>query len=157
MKNIQTYFFVAVILVLLGMSGCAEFGADSSRHPASTMPKFIRNSFQFYGSGTLPDSLAPLYPNPYNRNAGDSNVTIFFTLSDTGTVKIIIQNPLGDSVAIWRDSLLLPGSYIGTWNPITTEGVRLRSGLYFVTMRAAPDVAERNYIDSRVLDIQSND
>ena len=82
---------------------------------------------------------------------------IFFTLKDTGDVKIIIQNPIGDSVAIFRDSLLPPGSFTGSWSPVTSDGTRLRAGLYFITMRAAPDDPNRNYINSQLLDIISND
>jgi hypothetical protein len=101
--------------------------------------------------------LAPIYPNPFNHNNGDVADTIVFTLRDTGNVKIIIQNPIGDSVAIFRDTLLPPGIFTGSWEPLTTDGIRLRAGLYFVTIRIAPNDPDRNYINSRLLQIQSNE
>ncbi|MEP7236045.1 MAG: hypothetical protein ABI778_12190, partial [Ignavibacteriota bacterium] len=93
----------------------------------------------------------------FNRTIGDSAIMIFFTTKDTGDIRIVIQNPIGDSVAIFRDSIIPPGSFSGIWKPVTSAGVRLRPGLYFITMRAGSTVASRNYINSRLLQIQSNE
>jgi hypothetical protein len=117
----------------------------------------VKDLFHTLSSGSYPDSLAPLAPNPFNRTIGDSAVNIFFTTKDTGDVRIVIQNPIGDSVAIFRDSILPPGSFIGIWKPVSSSGVRLRPGLYFITMHAGSTDASRNYINSRLLQIQSNE
>jgi hypothetical protein len=111
----------------------------------------IRKTFHIEGSNSYPDSLAAMYPNPFNHNGGDVYDTLVFTVRDTGNVTIVIQNPLGDSVAIFSDSTLFPGSYTGTWDPVSSNGTRLRPGLYFITMHTA------NYVNSRLLDILSND
>ncbi len=137
---------------------CRDFQTpDQSIHIQGTAQYSIRKTFRIQSSGIFPDSLAPIYPNPFNHNIGDSAETINFTLKDTGEVKIIIQNPLGDSVAIFRDSVLLPGSFTGAWEPVSSSGIRLRAGLYFITIRIAPNDPNRNYINSRLLQIQSND
>lgn len=150
-------FFFSVFAGMLLTIGCSENAApDENIHVSQIARYSIYSSFHIENSGAYPDSLAPIYPNPFNRTTGDSVVTIFFTTKDTGEVKIIIQNPIGDSVAIFRDSLLPPGSFTGLWQPVTSNGTRLHAGLYFITMHAAPDDPNRNYINSRLLQIQSN-
>ena len=130
---------------------------DANMHITSVERYSIRKYFRIQSSGSYPDSLAPVYPNPFNRTIGDSTVNLFFTLKDTGEVKIVIQNPIGDSVAIFRDSVLPTGSYTGAWQPVNASGNRLKAGLYFITIRIAPDDVNRNYINSRLLQIQSNE
>ncbi|MDP4230285.1 MAG: hypothetical protein Q8916_07765 [Bacteroidota bacterium] len=130
---------------------------NGNGHLNRTATYSIRKTFRIQSSGSFPDSLAPVYPNPFNRTAGDSTINVFFTLKDTGNVKIIIQNPIGDSIAIYRDSLLPSGSFTGSWQPLNAGGERLNAGLYFITIRIAPDDANRNYINSRLFQIQSNE
>lgn len=145
---------MGLIGVIGGILGCSSIQAPVQNLYVSETSHFsIHKNFRTQSSNTFPDSLAPFFPNPYNHNIGDSSVTLTFTTKDTGEVKIIIQNPLGDSVVIYQDSNLLPGFYTGFWNPVSKSGTRLRAGLYFITMRSAPNT----YIYSRVLDIQSND
>ena len=149
-----------IVLVSLGftMVSCTQLQSpEQSFNLHGTSQFSIRKTFRVQSSGSVPDSLAPLYPNPFNHNTGDTAETIRFTLKDTGFVRILIQNPLGDSVAIFRDSLLPTGNYTGFWQPLRADGTRLRVGLYFITIRVAPDDPTRNYIDSRLLQIQSND
>ncbi len=136
---------------------CSDFiGPDANLHVTNIAQYSIRKTFRIQSSGALVDSLAPIFPNPFNRTIGDTAVTLFFTLKDTGVVQIVIQNPIGDSVAIFRDSILPPGNFTGLWQPVNSSGTRLRVGLYFITMHAAPDDPNRNYINSRLLQIQSN-
>jgi hypothetical protein len=150
--------YIGLLFCASCIQACSGTSApDTNIHVAETARYSIRKNFHIESSGSYSDSLAPIYPNPFNHNAGDSNVTLFFTTRDTGEVKIIIQNPIGDSVVIYQDSMLLPGIYIGYWGPLAADGTRLRAGLYFITMRAAPNDPNRNYINSRLLDIQSND
>ena len=149
---------LAALWSLLNILSCSNSQAPEQSIQAQETARYsIRKTFHIESSNAFPDSLAPIYPNPYNHNIGDSAETINFTLKDTGEVKIIIQNPIGDSVAIFRDSVLLPGSFTGFWEPVLANGARLRAGLYFITIRIAPNDPNRNYIDSRLLQIQSND
>ena len=150
--------FICIVIGCLLFCGCADSSVQTpNMHVSETGRYSIRNTFHIESSGSYPDSLAPLFPNPFNRTTGDSIVTLFFTLKDTGTVKILIQNPIGDSIAIFVDSLLPPGSFTDFWHPVTANGTRLHAGLYFITMHAAPDDFDRNYISSRLLQIQSNE
>ena len=149
---------IGIIGLLGGILGCSGISsAPENLHVSETSRYSIRNNFHIESVGNYSDSLAAIYPNPYNHTSGDTSVALYFTLQDTGEVKIIIQNPIGDSVAIFRDSLLPPGSFSGFWTPVTSNGTRLRAGLYFITMRVAPDDPRRNYINSQLLDILSNE
>jgi hypothetical protein len=154
--NILIFSFL-VCGISLFASGCTDSVVpDATLHISGIARYSIRKNFRIESSGSFPDSLAPLYPNPFNRIIGDSVINLYFTLKDTGEVKIVIQNPIGDSVAIFRDSLLPTGSYSGSWQPVNASGNRLKAGLYFITIRIAPDDPNRNYINSRLLQIQSN-
>jgi hypothetical protein len=150
-------FAFFVISVSLYLTACSNAVEENAAITKTTARYSIRKSFSIEGSGSFPDSLSPIFPNPYNHNAGDSTVALHFTLRDSGNVKIIIQNPLGDSVAIFKDEMLAPGNFTGFWDPKTTDGTRLKAGLYFITIRIAPDDPNRNYINSKLLDIESND
>ncbi len=98
-----------------------------------------------------PDSLLPIFPNPFNRSAGDSSLTISFNMKDSGAANVLIQNALGDEITGFSDSLLVPGWYSGQWNPIASDGTPLMAGIYFITFRT------ENYIDSRLVNIQQNE
>ncbi len=139
---------------MISCGGSSEFIA--SNNSAKVEVKSIKAHFRVQSGSSYPDSLAPLFPNPYNRVAGDSVVNIFFTLRDSGDVKVIIQNPLGDSVVVFEDKSLPAGSYPGAWEPINSAGEHLREGLYFITLRVSPNVNARNYINSRLFLIEAN-
>lgn len=152
------YFLFLTCYLSLLVTGCSEPETSGGNIHITEASRFlISKSFHIESSGSYPDSLAPIYPNPFNRNIGDISDTIYFTLKDTADVKIIIQNPIGDSVAIFKDSLLPPGSFTGAWEPLASDGSRLRAGLYFITIRVAPNDPDRNYINSRLLQIESNE
>jgi hypothetical protein len=80
------------------------------------------------------DSLHPIFPNPFNSFEGDTTVHIHFTLSDTARTVILIQNPIGDEVVRFSDSLMPKGEYHGYWAPRATDGTALSNGLYFITL-----------------------
>jgi hypothetical protein len=145
-----------IFVGLFGLSGCAG-EADETPSYTNEAPVYarIRSAFSIEGTSEFPDSLANPHPNPYNRQLGDSSIFISFTLSDSADVKVIIQNPIGDSVAFFEDDVLPPGSYGGWWTPVNALHTPLRAGLYFVTLRADPE--RRNYIDSKLLYIENND
>lgn len=147
------------ILGLLSL--CAIFGCTGSTLPDDTIPitqtdyQNIRDRFQIEAGSNFPDSLGNPYPNPYNHSNGDTKIHIRFTLADTGNVKLIIQNPIGDSVVVFQDTSLKSGSYSAEWVPLSVDRTPLRAGLYFITLRAAPNA--RNYIESHLLYIENND
>jgi hypothetical protein len=98
-----------------------------------------------------PDSLLPIFPNPFNRGAGDTSLTVVFNMKDSGSAIVLIQNALGDEIAGFSDSLIVPGFYTGQWNPIASDGTPLIAGIYFITFRT------QKYIDSRLVNIQQNE
>jgi hypothetical protein len=140
---------------MLAMSGCDN--AEQTQEYTNDAPVYakIRSVFSIEGTSTFPDSLADPFPNPYNHQLGDTSIFISFTLADSADVKVIIQNPIGDSVAFFEDAVLPPGSYGSWWTPVNALNTPLRAGLYFVTLRADPE--RRNYIDSKLLYIENND
>ena len=117
--------------------------------------RIIRDHFQIEAGSNFPDSLANPFPNPYNHSNGYNSIHIGFTIADTGNVKLIIQNAIGDSVVVFQDTSLKSGSYSAEWEPLSVNRTPLRAGLYFITLRAAPN--ERNYIQSHLLYIENND
>jgi hypothetical protein len=134
---------LSVALLLSMFSGCTNSSQPSNGS--------IRLSFAHKGSTPPGDSLYPIFPNPFNRTAGDTTITIRFALNDTGAVAVLIQNVIGDEIAGYTDSLLPAGIYSGQWNPIASDGTPLISGLYFITLHAG------NYINSRLVNIENND
>ncbi|HYM34520.1 MAG TPA: hypothetical protein VET48_03935 [Steroidobacteraceae bacterium] len=120
------------------------------------MVKSIKDNFHIQGNSGLPDSLAPVFPNPFNLVLGDTTINIFFSLKDTATVVLLVQNPLGDSVVVFKDELLGGGSFSGSWKPQNSAGQQLRAGLYFVTLRIENDAQNRVYINSELLSIEAN-
>lgn len=151
-KTALSLMFVTITLISCG--GSSEFIASSNSSKLEV--KSIKTYFRVQSGSSYPDSLAPMFPNPYNRVAGDSVINIFFSLRDSGDVKVIIQNPLGDSVVVFEDKSLPAGSYPGSWEPINSAGEHLREGLYFITLRVSPNVNARNYINSRLFLIEAN-
>ena len=135
--------------------GCTTGDEQQESSNEAPVRKHIRSLFSVEGSSGFPDSLANPHPNPYNHQLGDTSIRICYTLADSAFVKVIIQNPIGDSVAIFQDANLPGGFYEGWWTPLNDLNVPLRAGLYFITLRVDPD--RRNYIDSKLLFIENND
>src|SRR5690242_5239130 len=93
---------------------------------APTAPRSsVRLNFSIKQGQPANDSLYPVYPNPFNRVAGDTSLAISFALRDSGSAQLVIQNALGDQVDIFSDSTLPPGYYNGWWNPLASDGTRL--------------------------------
>lgn len=152
MKVLPTIIFIC----LCAFFGCTESSSpDDSLVITRTEYKDIRNHFSIEAGSNYPDSLADPFPNPYNHSNGDKSINIRFTLADSGNVKLIIQNAIGDSVVVFQDTTLKSGSYSAEWVPFSVERIPLRAGLYFITLRAAPNA--RNYIESHLLYIENND
>ncbi len=134
---------IACTLLLAAFFGCAT---EPTPQAAS-----VRLHFAFKQAQPANDSLYPIYPNPFNRVLGDTGIAIQFTLRDSGSVALVIQNALGNQIALFSDSALAPGSYSGWWEPFATDGTTLTSGIYFITLNNG------DFIDSRLVDIQENE
>lgn len=147
MQRIASVFSLALALMFL-IAGCvAESGSSLPLHADRVS---IRARFMVEAGEAQPDSLFPLYPNPFNRDAGDDSVNIHFTIEDTSKVIILIQNPIGEEVVRFEDDTLSPGQYRAGWRPLSSEREPLNSGIYFVTFRTD------RYIVSRMLNILTN-
>jgi len=110
----------------------------------------IHLNFVFKNTQPSGDSLYPVYPNPFSRATGDTSLFLQFALRDTSRVNLVVQNALGDAVALFSDSLLVPGAYNGHWNPVKADGTSLLSGIYYVTLHAG------DFINSRLVFIEEN-
>ena len=98
-RNIYFFFLFAGGFSFFAFA-CSDLSTQEANMQFTGTARYsIRKNFRVESSGSYPDSLAPIYPNPFNRTIGDSVVNLYFTLKDTGDVKIVIQNPIGDSVA----------------------------------------------------------
>lgn len=140
---------------MLSFLGCTGATNPGTPDPIiQTDYKQIRDIFTIEAGSSRADSLANPFPNPYNHSVGHTNIHIGFSLADSGNVKLIIQNAIGDSVIVYQDTSLSSGSYSAGWTPVTVDGTPLRAGLYFITLRAAPN--GRNYIESHLFYIENN-
>lgn len=137
------------MLLQLAIAGCAD---PASRGVAATVVRSepLKGKFTSQAGGSQPDSLYPLYPNPFNRVVGDTAVHITFSIKDTTKTLVLIQNPIGEEVVRYEDSTLGPGSYSGMWNGLGASGQPVNPGIYFITLRTEA------YISSRLLNISSN-
>ena len=97
------------------------------------------------------DHLYPVYPNPFNRVTGDTALFMRFSLHDSGSAIVLVQNAIGDAISEFNDSTLAPGVYTAHWDPLAHDGSRLHSGLYFISLHT------KNYINSRLVNIQENE
>lgn len=147
---------ILIPLLAVALASCQSTGVPDVVVHTPAVTKHFAEIFRTSGSSDFSDSLAPVFPNPFNRVVGDTVVHLFFTLKDTASVILLIQNPLGDSVAVFKDELLGGGSFSGEWKPENAAGQRLREGLYFVTLRVSDAPHYRDYINSELLSIEAN-
>jgi hypothetical protein len=150
-------FFNAVVFILGAvLVSCSILPTqEEPQHIINVDHRDIRSHFMIESGADGPDSLANPYPNPYNHTEGDTAINIYFNLADSADLKILIQNPIGDSVVVFEDTRLGKGAYSGSWVPLSVDNQPLRPGLYFITMRADPN--KRNYIQSKLIYIENND
>ena len=144
MLRIVSVFSLAAVLL---WSGCM---IESDVQRLAPQPISIRDHFQVEAGELYRDSLYPLFPNPFNRDAGDTSVVIQFAVGDTSRTIITIQNAVGEEVVRFEDDTLSPGQYRAPWQPLTSEREPLRAGLYFVSFRT------EHFLVSRTLSIQVN-
>jgi hypothetical protein len=125
----------------------------SSHSKTKPILRPINGTFTFtIGSDTSLDNLAPIYPNPFNSNLGDTAIHIKFSLQQEARVLVLIQNPLGDSVALFQDDIINAGTYDTYFGLRNSEGELLDEGLYFITLR----ILDRDFIDSKLFLIEAN-
>jgi hypothetical protein len=144
----RTASVFSILLVLL-VCGCMI--ENDTSLPLRAQRVGIRQHFLIdTGHTDYIDSLYPLYPNPFNRAAGDDSLNIRFTVEDSSRVLILIQNPIGEEVIRFEDDSLPSGQYHAGWHPLASDGEPLNSGIYFVTFRTD------RYVVSRMLNILAN-
>jgi hypothetical protein len=157
MRSIKPNIAVVFILLCSCMifSSCNSDMATVAQHSkAKPILMSIRDKFQGQIGIDSPttDNLAPIYPNPFNSGLGDTAIHISFTNQQQAAVRLIIQTPIGDSVAIFQDEILSPGTYTGSFPLRNSENELLDEGLYFITLR----IEDRGFIDSRLFLIEAN-
>ncbi len=99
----------------------------SPTQPEAPLPK----SFKLY----------PVYPNPFN-----STTRIHFDVPTSSKVKIIVYDALGRRVATLADKNFQAGSYHIEWNGNNASGMKVSSGVYFISMRSPSFVATKKAV-----------
>lgn len=80
------------------------------------------------------------YPNPFNP------ATKFgFRIAEFGMVTLTVYNLIGQEVATLVNEVKQPGSYEVTWDPSTSSGQVLASGVYFYRLTAG------NFVETKKL------
>ena len=146
---------ISALVIFSLMLGCATEPIATNSH-LTVQPKPIKSLFSVLSNTPATDSLYTIYPNPFSRATGDSVEFLQFGISDSSQVILLIQNPIGDEVALFEDSTLHAGTYSGKWNPIASDGSGLNPGIYFVTLHVTDTVKRTSFIDSQVLNILNN-
>ncbi len=83
-------------------------------------------------------SLAPNYPNPFNPET-----TLRYALPQSGEVKLVIYDMLGQEVRTLVHEMQAPGVYTVLWNGHNEHGFAVASGLYFYRIEAGNFVQTR--------------
>jgi len=76
-------------------------------------------------------SLAQNYPNPFN-----SSTVITFTMPESGPVRIMIHNLLGQAVRLLVDQAREAGEHRLLWDGRDENGITVPAGVYLCTMQA---------------------
>ena len=84
-------------------------------------------------------ALGVAYPNPFNPE-----ITIEFSVSRDGPVKIEVFNAAGQRLSILVDETLTAGTYKTVWDGLDPNGMRVSSGVYLYRMQAGDFVATRS-------------
>ena len=79
----------------------------------------------------LPDGLGDPFPSPFN-----AEVTIPFALAETGPVRLVVYNLMGQQVRVLADGWLAAGAYRVRWDGRTAAGVEAASGVYWAVLQA---------------------
>lgn len=71
-------------------------------------------------------TLGPVYPNPFN-----AEVSIPFSLPQSGSVRMELYNTLGQRVALLKNEMYGAGAHVATWN-----GANVGTGVYLLKLSA---------------------
>jgi hypothetical protein len=77
--------------------------------------------------------LGPNYPNPFNPST-----TITYTLGNTGPIRLVVYNVLGQIVRVLRDGVVAVGKHAVEWDGRDGKGGTVGSGVYFYQLRGGP-------------------
>ena len=92
--------------------------------------KFLGSSRSIVESG-----LGDPFPTPFN-----AEVTIPFTVTDAGPVRLAVYNLMGQQVRVLADGWLAAGAHRVRWDGRTDAGVEAASGVYWAVLQAETDV-----------------
>jgi hypothetical protein len=84
-------------------------------------------------------SVHPLYPNPFSPVTGTS-LAIRIELTAAAAVRIVLVDLLGREVAVLADSFLRAGVHTIVWDGRTTDGSRVRPGVYIVRIDSGSSI-----------------
>ncbi|MBN2416787.1 T9SS type A sorting domain-containing protein [bacterium] len=71
------------------------------------------------------------YPNPFNPET-----TIKYRLPESGSIKIVVYNSVGQEIRTLVDGVKEAGHYAVTWDGMNDQGVKVASGVYVVRLKA---------------------
>lgn len=96
------------------------------------------------GGRSIPASaieLHPNFPNPFNPWT-----TIGYAIPHSSPVRLEIYDARGGLIRILVRKNQPPGTYVGTWDGLTEDGLPAASGVYFVRLEALGDVKARKIL-----------
>ncbi|MEA3499757.1 MAG: T9SS type A sorting domain-containing protein [Candidatus Marinimicrobia bacterium] len=132
-ENVGTDFFIFQGDTIIDLSedeysgNAPDFGAFGSNPNISDPTVNIKEIKNI----VIPEKLEvfPAYPNPFNPT-----VTIPYAIPENGRVKISIYNILGQKVLSLVDEIQEKGNHKVLWNSENKYGVKISTGIYFVTI-----------------------
>ncbi len=77
----------------------------------------------------LPDGLDDPFPTPFN-----AEVTIPFVLAESGPVRLVVYNLMGQQVRVLADGWVAAGAHSMRWDGRTATGVEAASGVYWAVL-----------------------
>ena len=83
-------------------------------------------------------ALAPIFPNPFNAIAW-----IDYRLAESGRVRVVIYNALGQPVRTLVDAIQPPGRYRASWDARDDRGFAVAAGVYVLRLIGSDGVLVR--------------
>lgn len=78
------------------------------------------------------------YPNPFSLN-----ITLEYTVSSEGMMKIYISSLEGRLVKVLKDDFIIPGNYKEVWDGLKDDGLLVENGLYLVRFQLNDQIITR--------------
>lgn len=118
----------------------AVFGGRTDRgHSGNTVP-YVEILEQVTSVGDeksaipLSHKLYPNYPNPFNPSTN-----IRYELADGSNISLDIYSVLGEHIINLEKGFAKAGSYTKVWSGLDKNGVKVPSGIYFLTLKISGD------------------